>query len=271
MYEKEIAQYEALRTEYVARVASRTAEQDLLLRHEVLFAAHSCAIEGNSFTVGDTQELKEKGLGLIPQGKTLLEVFEILDHFKAYEYMLSVAGEPLSEGIVKEFHRLMTQNTLAYRVPGAVPGEYTTSDMCAGDTIFGDHEQLIARVPALIAATQEAIDRALAAEQPDEMLHPVVIAARFHGFFEYLHPFRDGNGRVGRLLSNLILHKMRHPMIVIDSARRPAYLGALNMIRTEKTDEHLIHFFFDCATQHMAAALQDKAEGTRRFTLPFLF
>ena len=62
--------------------------EELKEYNEILFSAHSCGIEGNSFSVDDTRELKEKGLGLIPQGKTLYEAFEILGHFKAYEYLL---------------------------------------------------------------------------------------------------------------------------------------------------------------------------------------
>lgn len=69
--------------------------------------------------------------------------------------------------------------------------------MAAGDTVFGDHEQLIAKVPKLLESTEKAIASAA--------VHPMILAARFHGFYEYLHPFRDGNGRTGRLVSNYIL------------------------------------------------------------------
>ena len=42
-------------------------------------------------------------------------------------------------------------------------------------------------------------------------IHPIIIAAKFHGFYEYLHPFRDGNGRLGRMFTNFILLKKDHP------------------------------------------------------------
>lgn len=51
---------------------------------------------------------------------------------------------------LKEVNRLVTEHTIAYRAQGAIAGEYTTEDMAAGDTMFGDHETLIARVPKLI-------------------------------------------------------------------------------------------------------------------------
>ena len=78
MFEKQIEAYEILRKEYMQRVTSRMNRDDLKEYNEVLFSAHSCAIEGNSFSVNDTRELKEKGLGVIPQGKTLFEAFEML-------------------------------------------------------------------------------------------------------------------------------------------------------------------------------------------------
>ena len=96
MFEEQIKEYETLRTEYSKRVASRMAAADWKEYNEVLFSAHSCAIEGNSFSVNDTRELKEKGLGVIPQGKTLYEAFEMLDHFNAYEYLFAQAHRPLS-------------------------------------------------------------------------------------------------------------------------------------------------------------------------------
>ena len=83
MFERQIEAYEILRMEYIQRVTSRMNRDDLKEYNEVLFSAHSCAIEGNSFSVNDTRELKEKGLGVIPQGKTLFEAFEKLDHFNA--------------------------------------------------------------------------------------------------------------------------------------------------------------------------------------------
>ena len=73
MFEKEIKEYESLLKVYRQKVTERMAVSDLKVYNEVLFSAHSCAIEGNSFSVNDTRELKEKGLGVIPQCFLLLE------------------------------------------------------------------------------------------------------------------------------------------------------------------------------------------------------
>ena len=62
MFKKEIQAYEALLKVYRQKVTERMATKDLKEYNEILFSANSCAIEGNSFSVNDTRELKEKGL-----------------------------------------------------------------------------------------------------------------------------------------------------------------------------------------------------------------
>ena len=261
-FEKEIKEYDDLRDRYQTLVVDRMDREEYITYNEVLFSTHSCAIEGNSFSVDDTRELKEKGLGMILASKTLFEAFEILDHFDAFEYVMQNLQHPLDETLLKEINRRVTSHTLAYRAPDATPGEYTTTDMAAGDTVFGDHEELIARVPRLLESTEQTIVSAAT--------HPMVVAARFHGFYEYLHPFRDGNGRTGRLVSNYILLRMGHPLLIIPSEVRQEYIAALRMIRTEATDEHLVRFFFKMAVKRMQEEMKQKEANTKRFST-FLF
>ena len=274
-FETEIMKYEELRQRYQSLIINKMDREEYIMYNEVLFSTHSCAIEGNSFSVDDTRELKEKGLGMIPAGKTLFEAFEMLDHFEAYEYMIQHLQHPLDENLLKEINKRVTLHTL--RSPDAIPGEYTTTDMAAGDTVFGDHEELIARVPQLLESTEKAIQAVIQAKNADRKqkeatnaLHPMVLAARFHGFYDYLHPFRDGNGRTGRLVSNYILLRLGHPLLVIPSDSRNEYISALRMIRTEATDEHLIHFFFKMATDRMEQEIKQKEANTNRFRA-FLF
>lgn len=261
-FEEGIKLYESLRCKYQALIINKMDREEYTKYNEVLFSTHSCAIEGNSFSVDDTRELKEKGLGMIPAGKTLFEAFEMLDHFEAFEYVMQNAQHPLDEALLKEINKRVTLHTISYRSPEAIPGEYTTTDMAAGDTVFGDHEQLIAKVPKLLESTEKAIASAA--------VHPMILAARFHGFYEYLHPFRDGNGRTGRLVSNYILLRSGHPLLIIPSEARQEYISALRMIRTEATDEHLVRFFFKMAMRRMEDELKQKAVNTKRF-MTFVF
>jgi len=258
MFEKEIEEYELVRQEYQQKIADKMSKKQWMEYNEILFSAHSCAIEGNSFTVDDTRILREQGMAMVPVGRSLLECTEMADHFRAFDYMVSHIDSRFDEALLKEVNRLVTEHTLSYRASGAVAGEYTTEDMAAGDTVFGDHETLIARVPNLMASTQKALN---------EGQHPMVVAAKWHGYYEYLHPFRDGNGRTGRLLSNFILLRAGHPLLIIKLEERAAYISALQQIRTEGTDEHLIVFFFKTAISRMKNELSQK----RKNSLPLVF
>ena len=258
MFDKQIEEYERIRLEYQQKIAKVMSDRQWMEYNEILFSAHSCAIEGNSFTVDDTRILREQGMAMIPTGRSLLECTEMADHFRAFDCMVSHMDQPFGEALLKEVNRLVTEHTLSYRVPGAVAGEYTTEDMAAGDTLFGDHETLVARVPWLMAAAEKAIN---------DGQHPLVVAAKWHGYFEYLHPFRDGNGRTGRLLSNFILLRAGHPLLIIRLEDRAAYIAALKQIRTEGTDEHLVSFFLMTAIRRMKSELAQKHKNT----LPTLF
>jgi Fic family protein len=258
MFEKDIEEYESIRQEYQEKIADRMGHEQWMEYNEILFSAHSCAIEGNSFTVDDTRILREQGMAMIPVGCSLLECTEMADHFRAFDYMVSHLNHPFDEALLKEVNRLVTEHTIAYRAQGAIAGEYTTEDMAAGDTVFGDHETLIARVPKLMESTQRALD---------EGQHPLIVAAKWHGYYEYLHPFRDGNGRTGRLLSNFIMLKAGHPLLIIKLEDRSEYISALKQIRTEGTDEHLVAFFFKTAINRMKSELAQK----RKNTLPTMF
>lgn len=260
MTQELIDTFNRLSDEYRRYVSDKMSVEDFREYNEILFSSHSCGIEGNSFTVDETRTLKEKGLGMIPQGKTLVEAFEMLDHFAAYEEMVRTINEPLTEEYIKHLHFLLTEHTIGYRHKGAKPGEYTEYDMCAGDTIFGDHEQLIARVPELLKSTESAL--------LDSRWHPLEVAARFHGHFEWLHPFRDGNGRIGRLLVNKILLQKDLPMLILSVNQRTDYLNCMKVFR--ESAEPLTDFFFETTINRMEQEILQKRNATENYRLGWL-
>lgn len=256
MFELENKEFQRLAEEYKTYISDRFSPEDFTEYNEVLFSAHSCGIEGNSFSVDETRALKEHGLGMIPHNKPLVEAFEMLDHFAAYEEMVRTIDEPLSEDYIKHLHFLLTEHTIAYRHKGALPGEYTDVDMCAGDTIFGDHEVLLMQLPKLLSSTER---------QYAEGRIPIVeLVAMFHGYFEHLHPFRDGNGRLGRLLVNKLLLRRGCPILIVEQSQRDEYISALRLFRKE-TKEHLIAFFYKTLISRMQQEIDDKRNATENF------
>jgi hypothetical protein len=65
---------------------------------------------------------------------------------------------------------------------------------------------------------------------PAAAVHPLVALASVHAGFERIHPFRDGNGRVGRLVLNLLLVRHGYPPAIIRNRHRSAYLAALRKV-----------------------------------------
>lgn len=253
-FQEIISMYEETRTRYQQDIASKFSKADYFNFNEILFSAHSCAIEGNSFSVDDTKELKEHGLQMKLQNKSMFEAFEILDHFNAFEFLMNNLNQPLSEKLLIQTHQLLTKNTIYYS-KGYQPGEYTKTRMAAGDTIFLDHEKSIQSIASLMESTEDALT--------NSKLHPVEISAKFHQFFIYLHPFPDGNGRIARLFSNFIVAKKDHPLIIITNDQKKDYISALK--QTQKhNDTHIIStFFFNSSIQRMVHELkQNETEIT---------
>ena len=84
MEDKLISRYDILVNRYKELVSEKLSRKDFIEYNEILFSAHSCAIEGNSFSVDETRTLKEKGQGMIHKGKTMQEAIAIQDQYQAF-------------------------------------------------------------------------------------------------------------------------------------------------------------------------------------------
>ena len=182
-------------------------------RYDVRLTYHSTALEGNTLTQSETQMVLEKGITV--GGKTLGEHLEVIGHREALGFVreLADAGTPLTERDLREVHALVVRG--GDRAEG---GAYRTLDVMAAGTEYRYPSHL--RVPDLMREFVAGLD------SPGDP-SPVRRAADAHLAFVTIHPFRDGNGRVGRLLMNLILLRAGFPIAVIPVERRAAYLDAL--------------------------------------------
>jgi len=251
--------YDSLKEKYDKLIVSAFDADDFRRYNEILFSAHSCGIEGNSFSVDDTRELKEKGYAVNLVNKTLLEAFEIMDHFNAYDYILKNKGSDFNESFVRTVHKILTKNTLPYK--GHKPGEYAKTQMAAGDTVFRDTKKAIANMPRLLASFDDAIK--------NKKTHPLELSAIFHKMFIYSHPFPDGNGRLGRLLSNFILEKFKHPHIIILKEDRQEYIDALKASEKHNNMLAIVNFFYDTSIKRMQNEIGQKKKPFEEFQLGF--
>ena len=134
--------------------------------------------------------------------------------------------QTIDEEFLKEIQMTLTNGTYderRYQI-GERPGEYKHHDYVTGKNEVG----------ASVDDVQEEVCELLDELKDIDDKNALVAAAYFHAKFENIHPFSDGNGRVGRLLMNYILLIHNHPPITIYEEDRKNYYNAL-----EKFDEEL--------------------------------
>lgn len=180
----------------------------------LLLTYHSNAIEGNTLTLRETQIVLETGITI--GGHPLREHLEATNHAQAFEYMTQVveASEPLTHKIVLGLHGLVMAGI------DDTAGRFRTGPVyIRGASVTPPPA---GQVETLIAAWLEWV------EGPGRDYHPVACAAIAHHDFEAIHPFFDGNGRVGRLIMNLMLMRDGYPPAILLRSWRGSYLGALD-------------------------------------------
>lgn len=193
---------------------------EALSSHSVSFAYHSGKIENEKITYYDTREIFERD-GVTSYTGDLRTLFEIRNAREAYAFFLDAFAKkrPFDEAFLKEMHRLFTLNTYDERRwrLGERPGEYKKHDYVTGRLEIGAAPEDVAEeMGELLAELAEVEDK-----------NALTAAAYFHAKFENIHPFADGNGRVGRLAMNYFLVRCGHPPIIIHEEDRKAYYAAL--------------------------------------------
>jgi hypothetical protein len=197
----------------------RAVEADEILRAIWLDDVHnSTGIEGNTMTKAQVVDLVERGRA----SASLLESLEVEGYAHAADWVYRVAadreGVPVS--IVSEVHKRAVRLAWELEPPATrdQPGAWRQAPVAV--------RAVKVSVPAAIPADLDAWSRSTR-KRGDR--HPVVHAAIHHAWFERIHPFIDGNGRVGRLLLNFLLMQHGYPPAVILKAQRPRYLRGLEL------------------------------------------
>lgn len=228
-YEKTVALWQS------KKITNDAELSEALNGHSITFAYHSGKIENNNITYNDTREIFEHDCVTSYTGD-LRTLFEIRNAKEANELLLSSfnSKRPLDESLLKEFQRILTNNTYDSRrwLLGERPGEYKKHDYVTGKNEIGAAPE---DVPEELSELLNEIT-----DIPNEKI--IIAAAYFHAKFENIHPFADGNGRNGRLLMNYILVLNNHPPIIIHEEDRKEYYTALEAWDKHQTLDLLISF-----------------------------
>ncbi|TAE00845.1 MAG: Fic family protein [Bacteroidetes bacterium] len=202
---------------------------------------HSNAIEGNSLDYGETVTFLMHGL--TAKGKPLKDHLDIKGHNNAIHFLSEIvkSEQDFTEADIRTLHKMILIEP--YQTSAQTPDGKTTKKTIS----LGEYKKMPNHVQTLTGEThfyaspeetpikmQELMDfyRNL---QANSQIHALVLCAVFHYEFVNIHPFDDGNGRMARLLMNLILMKKGFPVIVIRQEKefRNQYYAALAQADSE--------------------------------------
>ena len=171
-------------------------------------------IEGSKLSEDQTRLIFETNTVDVGEGIPVDDIIETVNHFRAIDYVIDHAEEPLTEDIIKELHRILKQSTKDSTLSWFAVGDYKKRANVVGGHETAKPKDVPARMKALLS-DYESLD-AVSIENVIE----------FHYNFERIHPFQDGNGRVGRLIA--LKECLRHsivPFIIEDSKKMFYYRG----------------------------------------------
>lgn len=203
-------------------------------------------IEGNALSLSQVQKVLE-GEKVVARER---DVQEVINYRKVTDYMGNTMGKDISEDTIKHLHKLTVANIL----PFDVLGEYRTKEVVIKNSITGE---VSFRPPKSVEVPWQLKDLILFIQEEKEM-HPVLKAGTVHYEFVRIHPFLDGNGRVGRALSTLVLFKEGYDTRQFFSleehfdSNAQEYYDALQSVERENGD---LTYFLTYFTEVVAAEL----------------
>ena len=192
--------------------------RDLLDRFTANFTYESNALEGNSLTLKDVAMMMFENVSI--EKKDLREIYETRNSREVVELIMRNKFKINHEDIIK-IHKILVRDidiqTGYKKFPNVIVGKKIKTT---------PPEKVHNEITELISWYKKNKDK----------IPLIKLVALFHGKFETIHPFADGNGRVGRFLINVILANNKYPPIIIRKSQRLAYITALEKFDDEHYD-----------------------------------
>lgn len=210
------------------------------LKVELTYSSN--AIEGNTLSRRETAEVIEKGVGAVISGKPLKDLLEARNHAEALEFIKNLAKKRKGHQFITEEDIRSIHKIILTGIQDEWAGVYRQMEIF----IRGSNTEfpLPRQIPTLMRKFINWLQNLKEA-------HPVRIASDAHFKFVSIHPFIDGNGRVSRLLMNLILIMNSYPMAVIRNEQRQQYLDTFDFVRNENN----IQPFYDLIEEAVERSL----------------
>lgn len=196
---------------------------------QVLFAYNSNKIEGSEFSEEQIAEIYERNT-ITTFGAQVIrmdDLFEVKNHFRLFDYMLNHYGEAITKEMLQEMHGILKRNTAQQDIPVYNVGGFKIKPNGIG---FSDCLDTVAPEKA------EEYLECLLEECNKKNNKTLEDLLDFHYAFEKIHPFSDGNGRIGRMI--LFKECLKHqilPFVILDQ-HKDFYIKGLKEYKNNKED-----------------------------------
>lgn len=198
---------------------------------------HSNSIEGNTLSASETKAFLLHGI--TANGKPFRDYLEMRGHNEALKKLESIVHNELqiTETLIKEFHKMILVEPYADSQAEINPGKYKTLPnylySVTGERIdFAAPEDVAEKMNSLVNWLNNHISPPKRKKRQYDK-HPLLIATIFHLEFINIHPFGDGNGRMARILMNLVFMLTGYTPAIIKLEKREGYYANLNLSSAE--------------------------------------
>ncbi|WP_159084062.1 Fic family protein [Saccharobesus litoralis] len=203
--------------------SSKQAELLSMLR--TMWTHNSTALEGNTLNLGETRFILSEGLTV--SGKPLKDHKEIVGHATAIDILYDMLDHELTVDKIKQLHKAV-QTDIVFDIDKpygdfkVVPnGTYLLLE--DNSSVYHAYSR-----PTDVAKLTQGLVEYIGSCQPENINQAIKMYATAHLVFGQIHPFWDGNGRIARLIANLILLRSGYAPLIIPATRRLEYIAILS-------------------------------------------
>jgi Fic family protein len=195
---------------------------------QIKLCYNSNRIEGSKLSEDQTRYIYDTNTVNVEEGNVLNvdDIIETINHFACFRFLLKTANEPLDENIIKEYHKILKTGTRDSQKDWFKVGDYKKRENMVGGTETTPPENVAKEMGRLLENYHQ------------KNTHTFNDIITFHHAFESIHPFQDGNGRVGRLILFKECLKNNIVPFIIDEDHKLYYYRGLK--EYQKTPGYLL-------------------------------
>ncbi len=210
---EQIKELNTIKKDFSKKIKNLNKEllNDMFKDFKTYYIYNTNSIEGNTITLQETNLLLNENK--TPSGRDLREIYDHINAKDCFDYLLKNKPK-INKELIIDIHSRLLKN-IDKRI-----GYFRTHKV----RVFGATFETTP--PQYIEADMKILLRWY--NRNRNKLHPIILSALFHEKFEKIHPFYDGNGRTGRMISNLILIQSNFPPLIIENKKRKKYYEVLS-------------------------------------------